>query len=317
LCSRFGGTEAQAKLLLGSLAAAACAWQLAANYERSDHSESHFVEDYGRSILASMPQNALLMLSGDILVNSVRYLQQCEGLRPDVVAFFVPTMTWKWFVPQQKAFFPNVTFPGTHYHPGQPGGWSMLQFFEANHQKFPDIFVCGGWYSGDDTAEKGYDKVPHGMCERMVRKGSTVDFDKWRRESYAALPRYPLPDITKYDETTWERNVFQESFKANHTRAFYALMHGMTHANLPLVKQQHAFKVAVEGYEQVIRDHPEPRPDYYYKNLGISYTRAAAALKSNEMNRKGGEAFARYISVAPSDDKDLDSIKAFVKSQGM
>ena len=63
-----------------------------------------------------MPKGALLLLNGDIMVNSVRYLQQCEGYRTDVMAFFVPTMTWSWFQTTQKRFFPKIVFPGTHYH---------------------------------------------------------------------------------------------------------------------------------------------------------------------------------------------------------
>ena len=77
------------------------------NLDRNDHSSSRFVEDYGKQILDSMPQGAMLLLNGDIMVNSVRYLQQVEGYRPDVVAFFVPTMTWSWFQKTQVVFFPG------------------------------------------------------------------------------------------------------------------------------------------------------------------------------------------------------------------
>ena len=78
----------------------------------------------------SMPKNAMVLLCGDIIVNSVpslplssnglveassaqvRYLQQCEGVRTDVRAMIVPTMTWEWFQQTQLEFLPNVTFPG-------------------------------------------------------------------------------------------------------------------------------------------------------------------------------------------------------------
>jgi len=93
--------------LLLSIAALAIGVQLGLNLDRNDHSSSRFVEDYGKQILDSMPQGAMLLLNGDIMVNSVRYLQQVEGYRPDVVAFFVPTMTWSWFQKTQVVFFPG------------------------------------------------------------------------------------------------------------------------------------------------------------------------------------------------------------------
>jgi len=35
-------------------------------------------------VMDSMPQNALLLIKGDIHHNTLHYLQMCEGYRPDV-----------------------------------------------------------------------------------------------------------------------------------------------------------------------------------------------------------------------------------------
>ena len=43
------------------------------------------VGQYGHAILDSLPQRSLLLSHTDLNWNSVRYLQSCEGLRPDVV----------------------------------------------------------------------------------------------------------------------------------------------------------------------------------------------------------------------------------------
>jgi len=320
LCSRCSPKHAKehAEYFLFAVAVSAVSIQIGSNWAKNDHSESRYVEDYGRTILGSMPPNSLLLLNGDIIVNSVRYLQQCEGLRLDVASLFVPTMTWKWFLKTQQQFFPNLTFPGTHYHIREEGGWSMLQFIEANRATYPNVYLCGGWYSGDNSPEQLYDLYPHGVCERLVRKDNKLSLASWARESAAALPRYPLPDPGKYDDTTWEHNVFEVSFKANHTRAFHALVHGMGQ-DKPLPEKRRAFQIAIRGYEQVVRDHPKPTPDYYVKNIGIAYTQAGVVETPGEfqvnLTAKGVDWFRVYERIAPRDDKDLPSIKAFLQQQ--
>jgi hypothetical protein len=40
---------------------------------------------FGRALLGSLPPRSLLLSHTDLNYNAVRYLQACEGLRPDVV----------------------------------------------------------------------------------------------------------------------------------------------------------------------------------------------------------------------------------------
>jgi hypothetical protein len=182
----------------------------------------------------------------------------------------------------------------------------------------PQVYACGGWYSGDNSAEQGYDLYPHGLCERLVRKGTALPFADWVAASEAALPRYRLPPVAQYDDTTWEYNVLVESFKANHTRAFHALMHGMSKPGIPMAEKRQAFAVAMEGYRQVVA-HPQqltPTPDYLLKNLGIAYTQAGQvepSAKQVEYQREGVAWFRRYMQVAKKDDKDLPNIAQYLQ----
>jgi len=219
------------------------------------------------------------------------------------------------FYSLQVVFFPEVTFPGTHYHINERGGYSMLGFIQANREKYPNVFNCGGWYSGDNSAEQVYDKYPHGLCERLVRRDLPLRLREWAEESKAALPRYPLPDRAKYDDTTWEYNVFTESFKANHTRAFHALMHGMSKPGISVEEKRDAFAIAREAYSQVVRDHPFPTPDYMLKNTGIAFTQAGMVENSSkqpEYTREGLKWFEAYLKVADKKDQDLEQIRKYV-----
>lgn len=67
---------------------------------------------------------------------ATRYLQACEGLRPDVQLFNSAVMSFAWFA-AQRHLYPSVTFPGTHLvghmtAPHAAGGFSLADFFAAN-----------------------------------------------------------------------------------------------------------------------------------------------------------------------------------------
>lgn len=42
------------------------------------------MRNYGATVLESMPRDAILLSHSDMQWNTVRYLQVCEGMRPDV-----------------------------------------------------------------------------------------------------------------------------------------------------------------------------------------------------------------------------------------
>ena len=74
-----------------------------------------------------MPKNAVMIVKGDIITNSMRYLRVCEGFRPDTTHLDQSMMTYPWFKPQQARHFVNITFPNLHYHPYEKLGYSMQQ----------------------------------------------------------------------------------------------------------------------------------------------------------------------------------------------
>ena len=71
-------------------------------------------------------------LAGDLITNSIRYFQRCEGVRPDVQLVDQSMLTYNWFVRVQAKNFPSFDFPGTNYHPYTLGSFSIRQLVEAN-----------------------------------------------------------------------------------------------------------------------------------------------------------------------------------------
>jgi hypothetical protein len=74
-----------------------------------------------------MPKNAVMIVKGDIITNSMRYLRVCENMRPDTTHLDQSMMTYPWFKPQQQRHFVNITFPNLHYHPYEKLGYSMQE----------------------------------------------------------------------------------------------------------------------------------------------------------------------------------------------
>lgn len=111
---------------------------------------SRYSHAYGRAILTPLSPNAILLTRGDLVTNSVRYLQECEGLRPDVIVLDMALMTYRWYVPAMKRAFGRletvpsnrhpVIFPGTVLGEGREG-FSIADFVDANMRAGRDVFI--------------------------------------------------------------------------------------------------------------------------------------------------------------------------------
>lgn len=49
--------------------------QIGLHYSRMDQSGNEYVKHYGEMHLAKLPRNAILVVKGDVITNSIRYLQ--------------------------------------------------------------------------------------------------------------------------------------------------------------------------------------------------------------------------------------------------
>lgn len=79
------------------------------NYPDRDMSRNRFAEDFGRNMLASLPENAILFSNGDIDTFPLWYLQEVEGYRQDVMVCNIYLLMTPWFTKQiirKKPAFP-------------------------------------------------------------------------------------------------------------------------------------------------------------------------------------------------------------------
>ena len=69
---------------------------------------------YATAMLDSLPEGAIYVSSYDMQWAAGRYMQDCEGLRPDVSLLNNAVLSFDWF-PHQAHLYPNVTFPRAQF----------------------------------------------------------------------------------------------------------------------------------------------------------------------------------------------------------
>ena len=98
--------------------------QVAANFKMQDQSQNFHVLNFGHVLLDPRPQHAILFTQGDLVTNSIRYLQRCEKYRLDVAHLDMPMMTYEWFATMHGPHFPHppegkpLVFPGVQFAVG-------------------------------------------------------------------------------------------------------------------------------------------------------------------------------------------------------
>ena len=125
------------KIVKMSALAAACALvavQGARSWEEMNQHDAWYFNGYARAVVEPLPPNALLFINYDMQWTSVRYLQQCEGLRSDVDSINLSMLTFGWFE-GHRDLYPHLTFPGTHLSLSSPTGFSFDAFLEANLER--------------------------------------------------------------------------------------------------------------------------------------------------------------------------------------
>ncbi len=73
-----------------------------------DQRGNTFCRDLGTALLGSVPANGVLFTRGDLLTNTVTYLQVVEGARPDVILIDQELMTYDWYIRGLRSRHPGL-----------------------------------------------------------------------------------------------------------------------------------------------------------------------------------------------------------------
>lgn len=301
---------------MGSGAPLAVAWllvsaQIASNFQERDESQNTFVQEFGTQLLVGLPKDSILLTLGDLPGNAARYVQTCEGVRPDVRLIDLEMMTYEWYLPMLAKNFPGVTFPAEVpvYRHGAKF-FNMKTFFDANIDKF-DIFVYENLNPDDPSWENDYEIWRHGTSRAIKRKGTKVDAKAWLASALPAVPNATLPDPAKYDSRTWENVVYEGNLAAG---IFLAMF--FEHKSKEQPRDAVALnEAAVEVYEfmyqsPVYREHIQA---FWHKNTGLAYHNLHSLTRKKEHGLKMKKYWQMYVESNP-DDAQVAQIQGMIDS---
>lgn len=243
----------------------------------NDQGNNYHFHNYASSILSTLPKNALLLINYDQQWTSVRYLQECEGIRNDVTSIHLGMMSYEWWK-QKRGLYPTTNFPGPHYS-NTGNGFTFSEFIMANYDTPNGIFLGGHPSFSDPNYDRDFEEIPHGIVNRIVKKRkSTINHETYRRKTkyiwnivVKAFDTHQLPEVSKYGPVTWESTIVREFYDHFVLRATHLL-----HLAVEQVENQSnlvsslaeacAWLEIARLNDKVVESSPS-----VWKNLGIGY----------------------------------------------
>jgi hypothetical protein len=272
-------------------------------FSAMDRSKSMLVREYGASILRAAPPHALLFTKGDLITNTVRYLQLAENERPDVRIVDQELLGLPWMRTQVFLEYPDVVIPGARYMPGASDGFTMKELLDKNVGRSP-ILICGGVKAGDTSADATYGLWPWGLCDRVNRGADPVNLDAWVKDSEVALPTIDFADQA-HPKGSWEDIVWSDYWEVRQERAAQLLrLAGHDPA-------KHKYIVlAGQILSSLVAENPDA-PAHIYRNLATALGRAG--LDTREQKARAADAWQHYLDVTPNSDSQRAAIEQEVR----
>lgn len=243
----------------------------------NDQSDNHHFYQYASSILSTLPANSLLLINYDQQWTSIRYLQECEGVRNDITSIHVGMMSYEWWE-QKRRLYPNIHFPGNYYSTNA-GGFTFSEFVKANYDTMNGIFIGGHPSFPDSSYLQEFEEIPHGIVNRIVRKHeANIHHGVFRKTSRSIWNKvvkeyevHGLPDLSKYGQVTWESTIVREFYDHFASRATHLLHLAVAQIEnkskiIPSLAEACAWLEIVRLNDELSEKHPA-----LWKNLGIGY----------------------------------------------
>jgi hypothetical protein len=174
-------------------------------YPQLDQSQNHVAHTYAEDILASLPQRAILLASGDDVVLPVAYLQAVEHKRPDVTLVMLGILkggAGAWYIPQLRRHDPTLVVPFNQYN-RQSSSANIKALVDANPGR--QFAVVG--VSLDDSMSKTHWFYRHGLVEEYLPMEVDVTLDVASAEADRLLRVFRLPDPKNVKYFTFESGI--------------------------------------------------------------------------------------------------------------
>ena len=282
-------------LLSFPLAVALVVTQLGANYRAQDQSDNRAVSALATAVLVQLPQRSLLVTKGDLYWNTLRYMQVCEGLRPDVRLLDVELLKAPWMTERIERRFDDLALPGSVYRSPSKrvdGSYDLAALFDRVVGRFP-VF-SNALEHGDSSWRQRYVAWPVGLLERVERAEVRFDVDRWlaTTDRWVAEAAVDFPE--RVPEGSWEE-VARAQYRLVESRRGARLLNEAIGGGLSPSQLRRTATILERASTAAAR----PRPALQL-NLGISYY----LLRGRQTGavEKMVEAWKTYLRIAPADD---------------
>ena len=264
--------------------------------------QQHFVQDYGAAILKSLAPDAILIVSSDEAVNSVRYLQYVEGLRPDVRVIPVGFLTNAWFRGYAARHLSDVRLPPARSRRSADAQFSFREFIDANAPRPVYVVNRVPWLR---SLEDAYALWPVGVVERVLPRAAPPDLAAFVADAEASFARLDPAAARGVSAGSWEAAIVAAYWKQYERFGFAVARLAIGRAADPTVSA-----TAARVFEAMAERHPTP-PPAVFKNLGVAYQGLAATR--HDAPAAMVRAWRRYLAMAPADDPDVPKIRQLVE----
>ena len=273
------------------------------NFATESQRHNFVIRDYGRALLTALPPGSLLWTKGDLMINVLGYLQQCEGYRNDVRVIDQEYLKKTWMKRLVNANYPEVTIPGPFY--GAPGtaGYDTKQLFDANANRFRMFINLDSFlYETDRSWEKDYKFWPFGTLNMIVSNRDGFNAHAYVEESEKGLPNFDLNALRTYPSGSWENLLIKDYWAARFNRSSFLISYGAAHGN-----DREMLEAGAAGLEDITARIPNP-PPLIFKQLGQAYRKLTVYDPANLVKMKA--AWSRYLELGPQpNDPDLAEIR--------
>jgi tetratricopeptide (TPR) repeat protein len=256
------------------------------NFTPADQRGNHMVREYGEEALLGLPENSILLATGDTFLGSLDYLAAVEKMRPDVM-IVEEKVKFPWYVEQLRERCPQLVIPFDRVDMKTS---FIRDLVKANIGKFP-VFVH---QSSDSSLGEYFELLPLGLVTRVLPKGkfpSAREYGKFLRNA---------PGRIRMD--SWKRMSRLQAFDFENEIVFsHAMMYyDIGNAWISLKEYGEAEKSWLKAVAV------SPRTAAPYKNLGVLY---AYHARSPGAGKLAVGYWQKYLELNPR-DPDCEKIKA-------
>lgn len=278
------------------------------NFQVEDQHDNTTFSDYGRELFRPLPAGALVWSKGDLGLNAMRYLQQCEGHRPDVRIVDRSLSKGRWMNRLLNHNYPDVAIPNEFYGPGADG-YDAKQFFDANISRFKILITLDSdVFESDRSWQSDYLMRPMGSFREIVRKQTFFDPGQYIKHSEEMLPSFNLKLLERYPQGSWENVVLGDYWSTRLSRANFLISSAIANGDDRLM-----LEAAATALEDMISRKPNVDP-FVFKRLGQAYNKLV--VHDPVYRDKMKVAWQKYLETGPApDDPNVTEIRKSLNQQ--